>query len=439
MIRTASELPRKLAPRREQHRDLRRHPTPATATCPSADPRAGGPAAWMDGRPVIDASCPTARPQRNPDGHTDTLGKGFSPSRSAPGAEPRGGPPAHVGIRRGWAVGQGQGYPGSPRQRRGRPASQASRADSGHRRACRSCPAAPEEVSGLPPARAPRHDPPGLGRPPPASLPLPPPCLPPPGPPLAPGTWGPAGESSRARASPYVTARGPPRPSRGSRVLLANVPNPGAASARPRFTRAPLAGADLRDAPRARRAPRVRPSWLRAPRAPGRAARPATPPAVSPAPAALRRLGATPRAYATPRLERGQRLGRRLCHGCTPRSPRPRATRVALTSFPAARAPRSRGRDRWPLLQPPAEPPPRLLSSPRIIRRGGDKSRVLLRHHLPGSVRAQAAPTKPFLPPQAGTAEVAHGPELLFHLPWSGTVWPRLPPFTPTPVLAQAS
>lgn len=197
-------------------------------------------------------------------------------------------------------------------------------------------PVCPEEESGLPPARAPRPAPPRLGCPPPGSLPLPSPCLPPPGPPLAPGTWGPAGESSGARASPYVTARGPPRPSRGSRVLLANVPNPGAASARPRFTRAPPAGGDRRDAPRARRVPRVRPSWLRGPRAPGRAARPAVPPAVSPAPAALRRLGATPRAYATPRLERGQRLGRRLCHGCTPvpRSPRPRATRVALTSSP---------------------------------------------------------------------------------------------------------
>lgn len=94
---------------------------------------------------------------------------------------------------------------------------------------------------------------------------------------------------------------------------------------------------------------------------------------------------------------------------------------------PAAWAPRSRAR----LLQPPAEPPPRLLSSPRIIQRAGDNSRVLLRHHLPGSVRAQAAPTKPSLPPRAGTAEVARGPELLLHLPCSGTVWPRLPHFHP--------
>ncbi|XP_038000446.1 basic proline-rich protein-like [Motacilla alba alba] len=349
VIRTASELPRKLAPRREQHRDPPEAPDTATATCPSADPRADGPAAWTDGRP---------------DGHTDTLGKGFSPSRSASGAELRGGPLAHVGDPAGMGCRAGSG---PSRQRRGRPVPQASRADSGHRCAWRSCPAAPEEESGLPPARAPRHGPPRLGRPPPGSLPLLPPCLPPPGPPLAPGTWGPAGEWSRARASPYVTARGPPRPSRGSRVLLANVPNPGAASARPRFTRAPLAGADRRDAPRARRAPRVRPAWLRGPRAPGRAARPAMLPAVSPAPAALRRLGATPRAYATPRLERGQRLGRRLCHGCTPRSPRPRATRVALTSFPPPGSPGPavprRGRMAAPAATCGAAASPALISS----------------------------------------------------------------------------
>lgn len=181
--------------------------------------------------------------------------------------------------------------------------------------------------------------PPGLGRPPPGSLPLPSPCLPPPGPPLAPGTWGPAGEWSRARASPYVTARGPPRPSRGSRVLLANVPNPGAASARPRFTRAPLAGADRRETPRARRAPRVRRSWLRAPRVPGRAERPAVPPAVSPGPAGLRRL--SPALCNSPRLERGQRLGRRLWHGFmpVPMSPRARATCVALTPPPGSPGP----------------------------------------------------------------------------------------------------
>lgn len=99
VIRTASELPRKLAPRREQHREPRRLPTPATVTCPSAELRAGGPAARTDGRSVIGA--PTSRSQRYQDGHTDTLGKGFSPSRSASGAEPREAPLAHVGIRRG--------------------------------------------------------------------------------------------------------------------------------------------------------------------------------------------------------------------------------------------------------------------------------------------------------------------------------------------------
>lgn len=56
-------------------------------------------------------------------------------------AEPRGGPLAHVGIRRGWVVGQGQSHPGSSRQRRGRPASQAPRAGSGHRCARRRSPA----------------------------------------------------------------------------------------------------------------------------------------------------------------------------------------------------------------------------------------------------------------------------------------------------------
>ncbi|XP_032552539.1 collagen alpha-1(I) chain-like [Chiroxiphia lanceolata] len=324
--RTAAELPRKLAPRRERHRDPRRHPTPAAASCTPADPRAGGraggPADRPADRPVSGAPCPDSPVQRGQDGHTNTPGEAFNPSRSAPGSEPHGDPTPAVGGQSrtrgdpagmGWRAGSGPSRP-----RRDRPASHAPRAAAGHPCAWRSRPAAPEEESGLPPARALHPGPPRRGRPPPGSLPLPSPCLPPPGPPLAPGTWGPAGESSRARASPYVTARGPPRPSRGSRVLLANVPNPGAASARPRFTRAPLAGAGLRDASRARRAPRGRPSWPRGPRAPGRAARPGVPRAVSPAPAALRRLGAVPRAYATPRLERGQRLGRRLCRGCTP-------------------------------------------------------------------------------------------------------------------------
>lgn len=154
-------------------------------------------------------------------------GVGGSPAEPPHSQQPRG-DPSHSGTpREGRPVGSGGGERGPSLRRVPR-----TRAASGHR---------------VPRVRVRRRSPSARG-----PLPPPAPCLPPPGPPQARGTWGPAGEPSRARASPYVTAQGPPRPSRGSRVLLANVPNPRAASARPRFTRAPRAGASRRDAARPR-------------------------------------------------------------------------------------------------------------------------------------------------------------------------------------------
>lgn len=94
MIRTASELPRKLAPRREQHRDPRRRPTPATATCPSADPRAGGPAAWTDGRTPRDR-CFLPRQRDHSATRTDTRtpsGKGSAPPGALRAQSPAGDP-----------------------------------------------------------------------------------------------------------------------------------------------------------------------------------------------------------------------------------------------------------------------------------------------------------------------------------------------------------
>lgn len=154
-------------------------------------------------------------------------GVGGSPADPPHSQQPRGGP-SHSGTpRNGRPVGSGGGKRGPSLRRVPR-----TRATSGHR---------------VPRVRVRRRSPPACG-----PLPPPAPCLPPQGPPQARGTWGPAGEPSRARASPYVTAQGPPRPSRGSRVLLANVPNPRAASARPRFARAPRAGAGRWEAARPR-------------------------------------------------------------------------------------------------------------------------------------------------------------------------------------------
>ncbi|XP_050163029.1 collagen alpha-1(I) chain-like [Myiozetetes cayanensis] len=251
---------------------------------------------------------------------------------------------AHMGTRRGWGGRQGRGHPGlggTVRRPTHPEPPRATRVPGARVRPRR------RRSPASPPARALRSGPPRRGRPPPGCLPLPSPCLPPPGPPLAPGTWGPSGESSRARASPYVTARGPPRPSRGSRVLLCE-----RAKSRGRLRSAPLHTCS--------------PGRSRSPgRAPGRASPPG--PALMAAgleggrgdcaargcrgPCHLPRpsSAAAPRPYATPRLERGQRLGRRLCRGCTPgprwpvgSAPSPGTPR-GFNLLPAARQPAPRG------------------------------------------------------------------------------------------------
>ncbi|XP_027748335.1 collagen alpha-1(I) chain-like [Empidonax traillii] len=349
--RTAAELPRKLAPRRERHRDPRRHPTPATSTRTPADPRAGGraggPAARPAGRPVSGAPCPdnpvtaqAGRAHEQPRGSVQPF-----PERSGSRAPRRRraapftwGPGGDGLAGRVAAIPALVGPSGVPRtpSRRGPPvclALASGRAGGGVRP-----PRPPAHCAPVLPGGAARRRAAYLCRRS-ASLRR--------------GRRWPRGHGGRlaSRVEPVrvLTSRpGALRVHPGAlECSFANVPNPGAASAQPRFTRAPLAGAGRRDAPRAGRAP-PGPALMATGSEGARAdcvARGCRGPCHLPRP----RSGAAPRPYATPRLERGQRLGRRLCRGCTPgprwpvgSAPSPGTPR-GFNLLPAARQPAPRG------------------------------------------------------------------------------------------------